>query len=130
VTEKLTLDVSPEEIFNFIDSLPVRPSVDDLDYLAKLRELKDEVGDILVQNQEILRLRKANEIRGRFENASPDEILVEIEALPKETMEEISLASQLLAIYRNYAAANRPEIFDEKFAGELAAKLEAQLKDK
>ena len=128
VKAMIALDKDPSEIYQFIDSLPIRPSVDDFNYLQSQINLKERVKDFYLGLSKITRLKQANELRASFASADIDQVLTGIEDLPEETGEEIALKAQLFTLYKSQMASSEPSMFDQRFAEEIRARIESKLK--
>lgn len=129
VREMIKLDADPNQIYQFIDGLPIRPSIRGLDYLESQLTLKNKVRNLYLGIGEIARLKRANVIRTSFASANVNTILQQIEGMGDETQEERDIKSQLLTLYKSYIAANKPGVFDERFASEIVRRIEARLKE-
>lgn len=128
--QMISLDTDPERIYRFIDDLPIRPSVGDIDFAKTLAGLKDRIRGYYVGIGEIARLKKANGIRRAFTSASTEGLLDSIGLLPDTTAEDVAVKRQLLELFRNFVATNRPGDFDARFAQEIEQLNEEKLKQK
>ncbi|NQV90139.1 hypothetical protein HQ487_01895 [Candidatus Uhrbacteria bacterium] len=130
VQMRLTRRAKPEEVYAFIDAQPVRPSIDQYDYVETITKMKEYARRILGESEKMDRLKRTNDIRGLFPTAASSVVLEQLEAFPKETSEDQAIAVQMLEEYRQFAAANRPQDFDEAFGQELAQTLESRRQGK
>lgn len=130
VVSRIALDVSPQDVYRYMDTLTIRPGIGDLDYVRAQSELKTTVGELFLGISKISRLKKANELRNGFSNQNVDEVLQRIADLDDETEEDLALKSELLDLYRAYTAANRPDIFDERFGEQMQGEMTARLRER
>ena len=128
--EKLKLDANPAEIRQFFEGLPIRPSIGEIDYVAIQTQLKEDVAKQLEEILKNKRLKTAYQIRESFSRLPVDDVLTTINKFSDDTIEDLSIKAQLFDLYKSYLAANNQKVFDERFAQELSAKIEAQLKEK
>ena len=130
VQKMITGKADPEMLRIYIDGLPIRPSVGEIDYVQTVVETREKafqsVGEILKVNS----IGKAVEIRENFATKEVDAVLADIDNFPGETDRGRAIKIQLLELYRSYVAANRTGVFDERFAAEIQQKATEQLQAK
>jgi hypothetical protein len=124
------IDVDPVTVYDFIETLPKRPSVGELDYLQTVIDIKERARDYFTGEQKIRRLKIGSEIRREFPNAEVSEIFTRIDGLSDDTAEDIAFKAQVLGLYKNYIAVNRPGDFDQEFADQIFAKIQEGLQER
>ncbi len=124
----ITKEVDPEMLRIFIDGLPLRPAIEDFDYIKAVVQIREQAFKSVQKILEINKLEEANRIRQGFARLSVDDVLADIDSFPGETEKDRATKVQLLELYRSYVAANRPEVFDDEFAEDIKARERAQLK--
>jgi hypothetical protein len=129
VIKRVTLDGNVQEVYRFIDSLPIRPSVEEFDYLQAQIDLKETVGNIYAGIEDNNRLKRANEIRHDFGTKTIGSVMSEIGGLPSETREERAIRSELFDMYKKYVVANNPDAFNEQFADSIEENLASDVKE-
>ncbi len=119
VQKMITGNVDPEMLRIYIDGLPIRPSVGEIDYVRTVVDTREKafqsVGEIL----KVRRIEVATRIRESFASLGVDVVLATIDNFPGETEQDRAIKTQLLELYRSFVATNRPEIFDDTFAEEI-----------
>ncbi len=115
------------KIEDLISSIPIRPTVDDIDYVDTLIELKNTGESITSEVRKFRQLDRACRIRRMFEKADSKVILQLIEMFSVETVEDGILQLELFDLYKKYVAASRPNDFDKIFADELKQRIISNL---
>ncbi|MBP6868584.1 MAG: hypothetical protein KBC16_00540 [Candidatus Pacebacteria bacterium] len=113
------LDATEDDLRLYLDTIPLRPSFGEFDYVNAVNEIRERVSQDIQDIQNFRRIERATVLRESFATGSPDTILAEIDNFPGETAEDQAIRRELFTLYRSYVAGNRPEIFDERFAGEI-----------
>ncbi len=130
VQTMITGNVDPEMLRIYIDGLPIRPSVGEIDYVQTVVDTREKafqsVGEIL----KVKRIEAATRIRESFASLGVDLVLANIGKFPGETEEDRAIKTQLLELYKSYVATNRSEIFDDQFAEEIRKREAEQLQAK
>gem|GEM_PF-2615216 len=130
VQKMITGNVDPEMLRIYIDGLPIRPSLEGIDYVQTIVDTRERafqsVGNIL----KVRGIEAATRIRENFAKQGVDLVLANIDSFPGETERDRTIKIQLLELYKSYVAANKPEIFDEKFAEEIRKREAEQLQAK
>ena len=129
VIETVRYDADFTEVRRQVNSLPLRPTVGEFDYVETQIQVKEQVAKKSAKIDEFKRLEKANEIRQAFPQGG-DVILAKISELPEETTEDIAIKKQLLSLFKSFTAANNPGEFDERFAEEIISRIEGELQGK
>src|SRR3989344_250780 len=123
-------NVDPEMVRIYIDGFPIRPSVGEIDYVQTVVNTREKafqsIGEILQRKG----IEAATRIRENFANQGVDLVLANIDNFPGETERDRAIKTQLLELYKSYVAANKPEIFDDKFAEEIRKREAEQLQAK
>ena len=111
----------------FLRNSPLRPAIGELDYIKSIQEIQEET-KALIQDLIPIRVRQqATELRGNFGNNPPEEVLRTINTL---STQEPTISAELRELYKTYATANLPEIFETLFLPQIqeARALELQSK--
>jgi len=123
-------NVDPEMVRIYIDGFPIRPSIGEIDYVQAVVDTREKafqsIGEILTRKG----IEAATRIRENFANQGVDLVLANIDNFPGETERDRAIKTQLLELYKSYVAANKPEIFDDKFAEEIRRREAEQLQAK
>jgi hypothetical protein len=127
IAAQIKPDQDPQELYRFIENLPIRPTVGSIDYIDRYNEFKNNAAFCFMGFQKIDRVRKVNEIRKSFITAPVQTVLEQIANLQDETKEELAIKTELLKLYKEYVAAARPQDFDQTFKQELALAIEERL---
>ncbi len=129
VITSINSESKPEELRTLLTTLPERAPIEELDHVKVYEEMRDKVEVQLKEIININRISRANDIRSSFESASPEEVFAGIIDFPTETEEDIAVKQELVALYREYTAVNKPEVFDDKFGQEILRQIDADLKE-
>ena len=116
-----------EEIQRVQESLPLRPSIGEYDYVQTQIDIKEKTARQFSNILGYKRLETGASIRGDFGKKDPDTILSKIDALPDDTQQDINLKRELVNLYKSYAATNDGEMFDERFAKQIIDKIQTDL---
>ncbi|MBI3274340.1 MAG: hypothetical protein HYZ69_04310 [Candidatus Colwellbacteria bacterium] len=130
VQKIITDNVDPEMLRIYIDGLPIRPSAGEIDYVETVVLTREKAFQSIGEILKIKGIEAATRIRENFARLGFDIILANIDDFPGETERDRAIKVQLLELYKNYVAANKPEIFDEKFAEEIRKREAEQLQAK
>jgi hypothetical protein len=111
----------------FLRSSRLRPAIEELDYLKSIQEIQEKT-KVLIEGLTTIRVRQqATELRESFGNKPSAEILQKIDDLRTK---EPAISAELSELYKTYATANLPEIFQSLFLPQIqeAKALELQSK--
>lgn len=111
----------------FLRDSRLRPAIGEFDYIESIREIQEKT-KALIQDLIPIRVRQqATELRENFGNKSPEEVLRQIDTLRTK---ESTISDELRELYKTYATANLPDIFQSLFLPQIQEKkaLESQSK--
>ncbi|MCF7831877.1 MAG: hypothetical protein K9M36_03265, partial [Candidatus Pacebacteria bacterium] len=130
IQKMITGNVDPEMVRIYIDGFPIRPSVEDIDYVQTVVDTREKAFQSIEEIVKRKRIESAIKIRENFANQNVDVVLATIDNFPGEIERDRAIKTQLLELYKSYVAANKPEIFDGTFAEEIRKRESEQLQAK
>lgn len=131
ILKQVTNDVDPDLLRTEIESLPIRPSIGAADYVQSVARAREQVAPQVAEILRVRRLGYANKIRESFDKEKDvEKVLASIEEFPGETAEDLEIKSAIFELYKTYVGATRPDIYDQRFSGDMAGRIRGQLEAK
>ena len=116
IQRMISRDVDPEMVRIYIDGFPIRPAVEEIDYVQTVVEIREKAFQSINEILKVREIEAATKIRENFKNGDVNAVLAEIDNFPDITEKKEAIKSQLLELYKSYLATNKPEAFNDEFA--------------
>jgi hypothetical protein len=111
----------------FLRNSRLRPAIGELNYIESIQEIQENT-KVLIEGLTTIRVRQqATELRENFGNNPPEEVLQTIDTL--RTKEPI-ISAELSELYKTYATANLPDIFQSLFLPQIQEAKAVELQSK